>query len=166
LERLNEGSDLVDRLSERLVLAFTNVSRFSGATNWAMLKRYIDREGDTVAHLRRIRQVADAVRECLAAGDLDQFGRLLAEEWENRKALAKGVTTPQIEAAIAAAAAAGARASKVCGAGGGGCVATYADPDDVPSVRAALAASGATLLPISGAPLRIVREGIQLSVLN
>ena len=166
LERLDEGNDLVDRLNERLILAFTNVGRFSGATNWAMLKRYIDREGDTVAHMRRIRHVADAVRESLIAGDLDEFARLLAVEWENRKALAKGVTTPEIEAIVAAAAAAGARASKVCGAGGGGCIVTYAEPDDVPSVREALVASGATLLPISGEPLCIVQEGIRLNVLD
>lgn len=105
LERLDEaqysGSDLIDRLNERLILTFTNINRFSGATNWAMLKRYIDREGDTVAHLRRIKEVARALRQSLVAGDLDEFARLLAVEWENRKALAEGVTTPEIERIIA-----------------------------------------------------------------
>jgi D-glycero-alpha-D-manno-heptose-7-phosphate kinase len=159
LERLDEGSNLIDRLNERLILAFTNINRFSGATNWAMLKRYIEREGDAAVHMRRIKEVAVAMRQSLAAGEMDGLARLLAVEWENRKALAEGVTTPEIDAMIAAAQAKGARASKLCGAGGGGCMITYAEPGDVPAVREALVDAGAT--PI---PFRIVREGVRLEV--
>ena len=158
LERLGESSDLVDRLNERLILTFTNLNRFSGLTNWAMLKRYIEKQGDTVVHMRRIKEVALAMRQSLASGHLDEFARLLAVEWENRKALAEGVTTPEIDTMIAAAEAAGARASKLCGAGGGGCMITYAEPEDVPAVKKALVDAGATLMPF-----RVVREGIQMT---
>lgn len=159
LQRLDKGNDLIERLNERLVLSFTNIQRFSGATNWAMLKSYVEKQGDTVAHLRRIKQVALAMRQSLIDGDLAEFARLLAVEWENRKALADGVTTPEIDAMINAAAAAGARASKLCGAGGGGCMITYAEPKDVRNVQAALTDSGATLVPC-----RIVTRGIQLQI--
>jgi D-glycero-alpha-D-manno-heptose-7-phosphate kinase len=158
LERLGESSDLVDRLNERLILTFTNLNRFSGLTNWAVLKRYIEKQGDTVVHMRRIKEVALAMRQSLASGHLDEFARLLAVEWENRKALAEGVTTPEIDAMIAAAEAKGARASKLCGAGGGGCMITYAEPENVPAVREALVSAGATLMPF-----RIVPEGIQMT---
>ena len=158
LERLGESSDLVDRLNERLILTFTNLNRFSGLTNWAMLKRYIEKQGDTVVHMRRIKEVALAMRQSLASGHLDEFARLLAVEWENRKALAEGVTTPEIDTMIAAASAAGARASKLCGAGGGGCMITYAEPEDVPAVKKALVDAGATLMPF-----RVVQEGIQMT---
>ena len=158
LERMGESSDLVDRLNERLILTFTNLNRFSGLTNWAMLKRYIEKQGDTVVHMRRIKEVALAMRQSLASGHLDEFARLLAVEWENRKALAEGVTTPEIDTMIAAAEAAGARASKLCGAGGGGCMITYAEPEDVPAVKKALVDAGATLMPF-----RVVREGIQMT---
>jgi D-glycero-alpha-D-manno-heptose-7-phosphate kinase len=162
LERLDRTDspglpDLIERLNERLILTFTNINRFSGVTNWAMLKRYIEQEGDTVAHMRRIKEIALACRESLFAGDLDEFARLLAVEWENRKALAQGVTTPEIDAMIAAAEARGALASKLCGAGGGGCMITYAEPEDVPAVSATLVDAGATLMPF-----RIVREGVCL----
>jgi len=158
LEQLGKDNALIDCLNERLILTFTNISRFSGVTNWAMLKRYIEKEGDTVAHMRRIKEVAGAMRQSLVAGDLDEFARLLAVEWENRKALAAGVTTPEIDALIAAARAKGARASKLCGAGGGGCMITYAEPEDVPAVKEALADAGATLMPF-----RIVADGIQIA---
>ena len=157
LERLDRGNDLINRLNERLVLTFTNINRFSGVTNWAMLKRYIQNEGDTVSHMKRIKQVALSMRQSLADGDLDQFARLLATEWENRKALAEGVTTPEIDAMMASAKTAGARASKLCGAGGGGCMITYAEPKDVPAVKNTLAEAGATVIPFS-----ILSEGIRL----
>jgi D-glycero-alpha-D-manno-heptose-7-phosphate kinase len=157
LERIDKGTDLIDRLNERLVLSFTNISRFSGVTNWAMLKRYIENKGDTVSHMRRIKAVAMGIHNSLVDGDLDEFASLLAVEWENRKALAGGVTTPEIDAMMASAAAAGARASKLCGAGGGGCMITYAEPDRVPAVEDALADAGATVMPF-----RIEREGIRL----
>jgi D-glycero-alpha-D-manno-heptose-7-phosphate kinase len=159
LERLDRDGDLIDRLNERLVLTFTNVSRFSGATNWAMLKRYVEREGEAVTHMQCIKKVALAMRQSLAAGDLDEFARLLAVEWRNRKALAEGVTTPEIEALIATARRAGARASKLCGAGGGGCLITCAEPPDVPAVKEALVNAGATPLPF-----RIVPHGIRLEI--
>jgi D-glycero-alpha-D-manno-heptose-7-phosphate kinase len=157
LERIDRGTDLIDRLNERLVLGFTNINRFSGVTNWAMMKRYIENTGDTVGHMRRIKNVALGMHKCLVNGDLDEFARLLAVEWENRKALAEGVTTPEVDAMMASAAAAGARASKLCGAGGGGCMITYAEPDRVPAVEDALAEAGATMMPF-----RIEREGIRL----
>jgi D-glycero-alpha-D-manno-heptose-7-phosphate kinase len=159
--RLPNSRDLIDCLNERLILTFTNITRFSGITNWAMLRRYIEQEDDTVAHMRRIKEVALAMRQSLAAGDLDEFARLLAVEWENRKALAEAVTTPEIERLIAAAEARGARASKLCGAGGGGCMITYAEPEDVPAVKEALVNAGATLMPF-----RIVREGIRMTQEN
>ena len=159
LEQLDEGSDLIERLNDRLILTFTNINRFSGVTNWAMLKRYIEKEGNTVTHMRHIKQVALAMRQSLSSGDLDEFARLLAVEWENRKALAKGVTTPEVDAMIAAAEAAGARASKLCGAGGGGCMITYAEPENRVAVKDALVEAGATLMPF-----RVVRENIRLEV--
>ena len=157
-EDLSTDNDLIEQLNERLILSFTNLSRFSGATNWTMLKRYIEQEGDTVARIRRIKEVAIAMQDSLARLDFDEFARLLSVEWENRKGLAEGLTTPQINDMIAAAEEAGARASKLCGAGGGGCMITYAEPERVPAVKQALTLAGATVMPF-----RIVQKGIRMS---
>jgi len=158
-ESLSEGSDLVRMLNERLILSHTNISRFSGITNWAMLKRYIENEGDTVSRIHHIKEVALQMRECLRRLDLDGFARLLADEWENRRGLAAGVTTPEVDAMIAAAAQAGALASKLCGAGGGGGMITYAPPERIPAVKEALTGAGATVMDF-----QIVSQGIQMEV--
>jgi D-glycero-alpha-D-manno-heptose-7-phosphate kinase len=65
------------------------------------------------------------------------------------------VSTPEIERMMAAAARAGALASKVCGAGGGGCMITLAGEGNREAVTRALTTEGAT--PI---PFRINRTGL------
>ncbi len=86
------------------------------------------------------------MREALTRGDWDATAACLATEWENRKRLAPGVTTPGIETLIARAMAAGAKAAKVCGAGGGGCLFCLVPPADVAAVRESLADGGARIL--------------------
>ena len=87
-----------------------------------------------------------AMRHALELGDWDEVGRQIAVEWENRKRLAPGVTTPTIDRLIDRATAAGATAAKVCGAGGGGCLFCYGPPSARRPIAAALVASGADVL--------------------
>ncbi|NLD71592.1 MAG: hypothetical protein GX649_02620 [Chloroflexi bacterium] len=158
LESLSGGAgrpSLVEALNERLVVSYTEIPHSSAVTNWAMLRRYIEREGDTVARIREIKEIAAAMRSALLAGDMTELALLVDREWQLRRGLAEGVSTAKIEAIMAAAARAGAHASKICGAGGGGCLISLADPDALPGVREALAAAGARLMPA-----RVVADGI------
>ena len=86
------------------------------------------------------------MRVALEAGDWDEVGRQIAQEWDNRKRLAPGVTTPEIDDLIARATAAGATAAKVCGAGGGGCLFCYGPPTARRAIADALARGGARVL--------------------
>jgi D-glycero-alpha-D-manno-heptose-7-phosphate kinase len=136
-------------LERRLVLCYTGLPRNSGTNNWEITKRHIDGDRAVFDCFERIRDTAAAMRRSLERGDWDGVARALAEEWDNRRRLAPGVTTPEIEALIAAAARAGATAAKICGAGGGGCLVCLAPPDRTQAVAAALAAGGARLLPFA-----------------
>ena len=80
-----------------------------------------------------------------------------AAEWDNRKRLAPGVTTPAIDDLIARAAAAGATAAKVCGAGGGGCLFCYGPPTRAAPSRRRWRAGRRALLDY-----RIETEGLRL----
>jgi D-glycero-alpha-D-manno-heptose-7-phosphate kinase len=145
-------------LESRLVLAYTKASRNSGINNWDVMKRHIDGDADVIACFARIRDIAVAMRDALAQSDWPEVGRQLRLEWENRKRLAPGVTTPDIDRMIAAAADAGATGAKVCGAGGGGCLFCFAEPADVPAVRDALAANGADILDF-----RLEQQGLRIT---
>ena len=147
----------VDRseLEKRIVLCYTGEPRNSGTNNWEITKKHIDGDRFVFDCFERIRDTAAAMRERLAAGDWNDVGAAIAEEWENRKRLAPGVTTAAIDALIGRASAAGATAAKVCGAGGGGCLFCYGPPDRRSAIAEALAAGGARVLDY-----RIERDGL------
>jgi D-glycero-alpha-D-manno-heptose-7-phosphate kinase len=146
-------------LERRIVLCYTGAPRNSGTNNWEIMKRHIDGDAHVFDCFERIRDTASRMRTSLEAGDWEDTGRHLAEEWANRKRLAPGVTTAQIDQLIAQALAAGAYAAKVCGAGGGGCLFCLTPPERAGAVRDALAAGGARLLDF-----RIETEGLRVDV--
>jgi D-glycero-alpha-D-manno-heptose-7-phosphate kinase len=142
-------------LESRIVLCYTGEPRNSGTNNWEITKKHIDGDRHIFDCFERIRDTAQTMRERLQEGDWDGVGIAIAEEWENRKRLAPGVTTPAIDNLIARAKAAGAAAAKVCGAGGGGCLFCYGSPDKRAAIAEALASGGARLLDYS-----IERDGL------
>jgi D-glycero-alpha-D-manno-heptose-7-phosphate kinase len=144
-------------LERRIVLAYTGAPRNSGTNNWEITKRHIDGDRHVFDCFERIRDTAAAMRTALEREDWDEVGRQIAVEWDNRKRLAPGVTTPTIDALIEAARKSGATAAKVCGAGGGGCLFCYGPPDRRDAIGAALAAGGARLLDY-----RIETDGLKV----
>ena len=155
VEPLVMSEEVMHGIEQRVVLTFTGESHFSGTSNWNMMKAYIDQVGTTVASLNTIKGTAERMREALLGADFARFAELLDEEWLNRRRLARGVTTPRINQLMAAAKKAGALSSKICGAGGGGCMITIVEPDRRPAVEQAISAAGAQLLPFS-----IARRGL------
>jgi D-glycero-alpha-D-manno-heptose-7-phosphate kinase len=133
-------------LQRRIVLCYTGEPRNSGTNNWEITKRHIDGDRFIFDCFERIRDTAAAMREALAREDWDAVAAAIREEWDNRKRLAPGVTTPAIDALIAAATDAGATAAKVCGAGGGGCLFCYGPPDRRDAIARAVADRGARVL--------------------
>ena len=115
------------RVEESLLLIDAGATRFSGINNWEVFKRQI--EGDECARrsLAAIASVARRVREALLTGRFEELIGLSSEEWEARKRLAPGWTTPEIDRIAEVVLRAGG-AAKVCGAGGGGVVAVWAPP--------------------------------------
>jgi D-glycero-alpha-D-manno-heptose-7-phosphate kinase len=153
----DDDEEAIRELESRFVLSFAGEPRFSGATNWSLIKNYIEGNPGSVAAMGKIREVADLMRECVAGRDWDGLGGLLAREWENRRALAEGVTNDRVDAIMAAASDAGAISSKLCGAGGGGCMLTCIEPGSRETVEGAIAAAGAEVLP-----LKIMGNGIKI----
>jgi D-glycero-alpha-D-manno-heptose-7-phosphate kinase len=157
VRKLVVTEEVITTLERRLILSFTGLSHFSGATNWDMLRNYIENRGSTRASMQAIKETAHDMAAALLAGDFDGFARVLDREWQNRRSLADGVSNPEIDGMMDAARAAGAMASKLCGAGGGGCMITFAEEGAREQVQDALVSRGARLLPY-----RISRGGLQV----
>ena len=138
-------------LGKRLVLAYTGRPRHSGYSNWEMFRRFVERDPVTLRRMVSIARIAGELTAALAAGRLDEAGRLLGEEGRLRYRLAPSVATPELRKVGAAARRAGALGVKVCGAGGGGCLVAFARAGRAASVAWAMQRAGAELLraPIS-----------------
>ena len=152
------------RLREVVILSFTGQARLSAPTNWEVVKSFIDGHPGARARLERIRRTALKMREAWLSEDIEALGRLVAEEWDNRRELAAGVSTPAVEKAMAVAQGAGALASKICGAGGGGCMVTVARRGRKDEIVAALKNEEIAVLDFDFEPQGLVvrQEGYPL----
>lgn len=160
IRTLYSSPEFFELLNKSMVVSFTGISHFSGTSNWNMLKRFIDREGDTVQRMKAIEETSHQMWEALICEEIDQVALALDREWQNRRGLAEGVTNERIDAMVLAAKNAGAMASKICGAGGGGCMLTLCRPDCREKVIAALKSKGAGILDMSIDPegLSVTKE--------
>lgn len=144
-------------MNQRFLLAYTGAPRQSGINNWEVFKAHINGERRVFRNFEDIAAIAVSMRSALLEQDWDEVARLLGEEWKLRKTNAPGITTPLIEKLVAAAKKNGGRGAKVCGAGGGGCVLFFVEPECHEQVEAVLQELGATLLPF-----RVASRGLSV----
>lgn len=147
-------------VAARLVLAYTGRPRASGFSNWEMFRRFVEGDRDAVRAMRSIARIARETADALRAGDLDACGRRLGAEGRLRDTLAPSVSTPELARCAAAARDAGAIGTKVCGAGGGGCIVAFAGIGRSADVARAFEACGARVLPV-----RAARRGVRVEAL-
>lgn len=149
----------LEALGDSLLVVYSGISHFSAGQNWQVVRRRLEGDPETVELFTGISETAAALAGALEAGDLPRVGALMAQEWSFRRRLAEGVSTPELEALLAAASSQGAWGGKACGAGGGGCLAILCPPDRRPAVAAALEEAGGRVLVA-----RPTRESLTVSL--
>ncbi|MCV4655552.1 hypothetical protein OFM13_29890, partial [Escherichia coli] len=87
----------------------------------------IDGDPEIFGIFESIRDTSLSLREALLLGNWDKVGEILAAAHPERKKLSPNITTPNMDELIDIAIQSGAIAPKVCGAGGGGCIAFYCE---------------------------------------
>ncbi|MEK6282356.1 MAG: GHMP kinase [Acidobacteriota bacterium] len=128
------------KLEERISICYTGEPRLSGTNNWDIFKRHIDGDPELFTLFDGIRDSGQRMRDALLADNWNEVGEIMRAAYPNRKRLAPGVTTPQMDKLVEKALANGAEAAKVCGAGGGGCIAFLCSEGRKKDVESALAA--------------------------
>jgi D-glycero-alpha-D-manno-heptose-7-phosphate kinase len=124
-----------DHLLGNLMLFFTGVSRF--AVEVAQQK--INNIKDQSANLKDLHGLVKQAESVIAShSDLDELGRMLHESWMIKRGLAKAVSNDVIDAIYTSARNAGAIGGKLLGAGGGGFVLFYVQPEHQQNVRESL----------------------------
>lgn len=136
-----------DEIERRFVICYTGEPRHSGINNWDSFKRHLDGDRQLFEIFERIRDAAVHMRTALLRNDWNAVAETMRAAYPNRKRLAPGITTPQMDLLVKKALANGAEAAKICGAGGGGCIAFLCDPTRKQDVERALAEeAGAEIL--------------------
>jgi D-glycero-alpha-D-manno-heptose-7-phosphate kinase len=93
------------------------------------------------------KEIGLRVKQALEQGDLDEFGRLLHEHWENKKRRSSRISEGKVDRWYEEARDAGALGGKLVGAGGGGFLMLYCPNGSKPGVREALSTEGLRELP-------------------
>ncbi len=133
---------ILSELEASTILYYTGVSRESARIIDEQRARMQRHDASALSALHALRAEAWAMKECILRGDIRRFAASMQKGWEAKKDTATSVSSPAIEHAIATAQAAGAYAAKVSGAGGGGFVMLFADPESRVAVCNALGALG------------------------
>jgi D-glycero-alpha-D-manno-heptose-7-phosphate kinase len=129
----------VETLQKRIVVCYTGEPRNSGTNNWEITKRHIDGDKELFDIFEGIRDTSLHLREALLNSEWDEVGEILKAAYPHRKRLSPRITTPQMDLLIEKAYANGAIAAKVCGAGGGGCIAFFCEDERRGDVENSLA---------------------------
>jgi D-glycero-alpha-D-manno-heptose-7-phosphate kinase len=148
-----------DEVKRRFVICYTGEPRHSGINNWEVFKRHIDGDKAVFSIFEHIREAAVQMRAALLANDWNAVAETMRAAYPNRKRLAPGITTPQMDHLVEQALANGAEAAKVCGAGGGGCIAFLCTDGRKQDIERALKAAGAEVLE-----WEVSREGLIVKV--
>ncbi len=139
-------------LEDRLMLVFTGFAR----TASVVAQRQVNRVKENAERLRRMYEmVSDGERILGGEGSLSDFGHLLHEAWERKRGLDSSVSTDYIDYLYERARASGALGGKLLGAGGGGFLLFYVEPDKREAVKAALG-------KVLEVPFKFERKGSQI----
>ena len=127
--------DRKNLLNHNLMLFFTGFSRFSSDIQTAAEKNLKCKQNQL---LEMLTLVNDAEKVLTSKTDLEEFGRLLDYTWRLKRGITDKVSTDSIDAVYSKALQAGAIGGKLLGAGGGGFLLFYVNPDKQENVRKAL----------------------------
>ncbi len=150
----------LDDFNHRIVLCYTGAPRNSGINNWEVTKPISTEIAKCGATSRGLPPSLPPCEPRLRKPIGPKAGRLLREEWSNRRRNAPGISTPAIDRLITLARRAGALGGKVCGAGGGGCVFFLVERGAQERVSRAIAKAGGEILRVQVAARGVtIRKG-------
>ena len=124
------------QLNQNLMMFFTGFTRFSSDVQ----KANSAGKTDKTVQLKEMLSLVDEAERILTDKEtsLDEFGRLLDHTWKLKRQTGAAVSTDSIDGLYAKGMEAGALGGKLLGAGGGGFLVFYVEPDKQEAVRNAM----------------------------
>ena len=134
VERIKVSDNTLGELENNLLCFFTGFRQ--NASN--ILREQKENIPSKMEILTEMRNQAEVGKKVLAKGDLTEFGKMLHQGWLLKKKLANNITNENIESYYEKALKNGALGGKISGAGGGGFLPLYCEPESQKRVREAL----------------------------
>jgi len=124
------------QLNNNLMMFFTGFTRFSSEVQ----KANAAGKQDKTAQLKEMLSLVDEAEKVLTDKnvDINEFGRLLDHTWKLKRQTGAAVSTDGIDGLYAKGMAAGALGGKLLGAGGGGFLVFYVEPEYQAAVKKAM----------------------------
>lgn len=125
-----------EELNQNLMMFFTGFTRFSAEIQMANQSR----KEDKIKQLLEMKQLVDEAESVLVnnKADLVEFGRLLDYTWKLKRQTGAAVSTNSIDSFYQRGIDAGAIGGKLLGAGGGGFLVFYVEPEYQENVKDAM----------------------------
>lgn len=117
---LDISMDTLLDLEENLLLFFTGFSRSASKILLDQKEKSNKDDKDMLENLHYVKDLGYRSKNALESGELNVYGEIMHEHWENKKRRSKGMSKPEIDTWYQAALNNGAIGGKVVGAGGGG----------------------------------------------
>ncbi len=127
------GKDRLINLQKHLMLFFTGFQRNSSDIAGEQIKKTPDRKDQLKTMFEMVDEAIDILNN--NHSDINEFGKLLHKSWIIKRSLTNKITNSIIDNIYTSAIAAGAVGGKLLGAGGGGCILFFVDPEFQSKVR-------------------------------
>lgn len=130
------------QLEKNFLLVYTGKAHHSGLNNFEVMTRAVNKDNITMKALWDLKKVAESTAQVVTEGRWESLPDLFKQEFDARVRLAKAFSSPEIEKLAEVSLRAGAQAVKICGAGGGGCVLVWTQPENREKVSQACQKAG------------------------
>lgn len=134
VRRVTLAPEKINMLESHVMMFFTGFARIASEVAAHQIRNIPNKTSELKTMCGLVYTAMDALNQ----GNFKKFGELLHESWMIKRGLTDKITNAMIDETYAKARAAGALGGKIMGAGGGGFIMIYAEPDKQPAVRAAL----------------------------
>lgn len=116
-------------LERNFMLVYTGRSHHSGINNFEVLTRAVQKDRRTMGALSEVKAISEDMKRVLESAEWAHIPELFRREYAARLQLADSFASPEIHALNDLCLKEGASAVKICGAGGGGCVLVWTEPE-------------------------------------
>ena len=137
IEPIRASKETLDKINKRLIAFYLNKTR-DAASVLHEQNHNISFDEEKFKVMQQMKEITLRMKENLDNNRIEEFGEMLHKSWLLKKSLASSISNSYIDEVYDRGILAGATGGKVLGAGGGGFILFYCEPEKQDSLKKAL----------------------------